>query len=289
MVDGRLKDRAVFVTGGSKGIGLAIVREFAARGANVFLVALEEDAPVDVRDELAREFPSVRVGATACDVSDSAGVEAAIHQMLSEMGRVDGVVCNAGFDRPGYFAEKSPDEFRRMMEVNYLGSVFAAKCALPHLRSGSFIAFTSSMAGITGIFGYSSYCPTKAAQIALAEALEQELAPQGIQVSVLCPPDTDTPGLRDPSKCVPVETQAITDSAQLMKPEDVARRFVDQLLAGTFHIKVNLSSHLIYRFKGLAPNLFRWVLKRAIAKVSKQSRRSMTVRDQRSEVISDRT
>jgi len=261
-----LNNRAVFVTGGSLGIGLAIARELASRGANVFIVALERDDPLAVSDELSREFPSGRFGAAACDVSDYAAVERAVDQMLAELGSVDGVVCNAGLDVPGYFAEKPPEEFRRLMEVNYLGSVHAAKCVLPHLAPGSFIAFTSSMAGVTGVFGYSSYCPTKFAQIGLAETLLQELAPRGIQVSVLCPPDTDTPGLRDPSKKPPQETEAITKNTKLMKPEDVARKFVDQLVAGKFHIKVNLESHFIYRFKGLTPNLYRWALNRAINK-----------------------
>lgn len=272
-----LQQRSVFVTGGSLGIGLAIARELASRGANIFLVALEKDDPLAVRHELARDFPAVQIGAAACDVSDYDAVESAVAQMLDEFGSIGGVVCNAGFDMPGYFSEKPPEEFRRMMEVNYLGSVYAAKSTLPHLESGSFISFTSSMAGVTGIFGYSSYCPTKSAQIGLAEAISQELAPRGIQVSVLCPPDTDTPGLRDPGKSPLKETEAITKSTKLMQPKDVARRFVDQLVAGKFHIKVNLESHLIYRFKGLAPNLFRWALNRAITKAARQSKESLPV------------
>ncbi len=152
------------------------------------------------------------------------------------------------------------------MEVNYLGSVHAAKAGLPHLKPGSFISFTSSMAGVLGIYGYSSYAPTKFAQIGLAETLSQELTPEGIQVSVLCPPDTDTPGLRDPSKSVPDETQAIVGQAKLMKAEDVASKFIDQLVAGKFHIKVNFPSHMIYRFKALAPNVFYWALHRTIRK-----------------------
>lgn len=266
------------------GIGLAIARELASRGSNIFIVALEQDHPLDVRDELAGEFPNGRFGAAACDVSDYSAVERAVEQMLEELGSVDGVVCNAGFDVPGYFAEKSPDEFRRLMEVNYLGSVHAAKSVLPHLTAGSFISFTSSMAGVTGVFGYSSYCPTKFAQVGLAETIAQELAPRGIQVSVLCPPDTDTPGFRDESKQPPIETAAVTDNTKLMKADDVARKFVDQLVKGKFHIKVNLSSHLIYRFKGLTPNLFRWALNRAISKAAPKRGSSLPVEAQRDPV-----
>jgi len=272
-----LKNRCVFVTGGSLGIGLAITRELASRGANVFIVALEKDDPLQAAEQVACEFPSVRFGAAACDVSDYAAVQQAVEQMLEELGSVEGVVCNAGFDVPGYFAEKPADEFRRLMEVNYLGSVHAAKCVLPHLSAGSFISFTSSMAGVTGVFGYSSYCPTKFAQIGLAETISQELGPQGIQVSVLCPPDTDTPGLRDESKRPPKETEAVTKNTRLMQADVVARRFVDQLQAGKFHIKVNLTSHLIYRFKGLTPNIFRWALNRAIGKAPRENEQKIPV------------
>ena len=265
-----LANRCVYVTGGSCGIGLAITRELATRGANVFIVSLDKDDPFAVRDKLQAEFPSVQIGAAVCDVSNYSAVEDSFVQMVDELGSVGGVVCNAGLDNPGRFADKSPDEFRRLMEVNYLGSVHAAKAGLPYLKPGAFISFTSSMAGVLGIYGYSSYCPTKFAQIGLAEALCQELKPEGIQVSVLCPPDTDTPGLRDPDKVVPEETQAIVGQAKLMNADEVAKKFIDQLVNGKFHIKVNFPSQMIYRFKALAPNLFYWALHRTI----RQSRKA---------------
>lgn len=264
-----LKNRCIFVTGGSRGIGLAIASELASRGANIFIVALEKDDPLAAAEQLQADFPSARFGAAVCDVSNYEAVERAVAQMVDQLGSVGGVVCNAGVDNPGRFAEKPPEEFRRLMEINYLGSVYAAKCGLPHLKSGSFISFTSSMAGVFGIYGYSSYAPTKFAQIGLAETLLQELKPLGIQVSVLCPPDTDTPGLRDPNKVVPAETQAIVGQTKLMKSKDVARRFVDQLVAGKFHIKVNFSSVVIYRFKGLVPNLMYSAMHRTIRKSKK--------------------
>ncbi|MBM3290900.1 MAG: SDR family oxidoreductase [Candidatus Hydrogenedentes bacterium] len=261
-----IKNRSVFITGASMGIGLAIAREMASRGANVFLVALDGPELPQAKESIARDFPAVKVQAAPCDVRDFAGLTQAAEQMHREFGGIDGVVCNAGLDCPGYFADKDPEEFRRLMEVNYLGTVFAAKAVLPYLKPGSFISFTSSMAGVMGIFGYSSYCPTKFAQIGLAECLRQEMWPRGVQISVLCPPDTDTPGLRDETKVLPRETQIITGAAKLMKAEDVARGFVTQLLKGKFLIRVNFESHLIYRAKGIVPSLLLGYLRRAIGK-----------------------
>lgn len=260
----QLENRNILVTGGSKGIGLAVAREFASRGANVFLVARGEGALGAAKAEIERDFPTIRVETALCDVSDYAAVETTVGTMLEAFGSVDGVVNNAGFSYPQYFERIEPEEFRRIMEVDYLGSVFVTKAALPRLSAGSFIAFTSSVAGYLGVFGFTSYSPAKFAQIGFAECLEQELLDRGIQVSVLCPPDTDTPGFAAENKTKPFETAEISKTAKVMKAEDVAKRFVDKLIRGKFIINVNVESEALYRLKGFAPGLSRWIVHRLV-------------------------
>jgi NAD(P)-dependent dehydrogenase (short-subunit alcohol dehydrogenase family) len=94
----------------------------------------------------------------------------------------------------GLIEDQPEDEYERTMRVNYLGSVFAVRAALPHMSAGGRIVLIGSMAGLTGVAGYSSYCPTKFAVRGLAEALTMELRPRGITVSLATPPDVDTPG-----------------------------------------------------------------------------------------------
>ena len=258
------KKQNILVTGGSKGIGLAIAREFAAHGANLFLVARGEEALAEAKQDLSRDFPDSRVETASCDVSDFESVTRCVESMAACYGEIHGVMNNAGFAYPQYFDQIAPDDFRRIMEVDYLGSVFVTKAILPHLGEGSFIAFTSSVAGYTGVFGYTSYSPAKFAQIGFAESLDQELLGRGIQVSVLCPPETDTPGLQIENQTKPFETNEISKSARLMTAEDVARVFVRKLARGKFLITVNLESEAIFFFFFMFPGITRRVMRHMV-------------------------
>ena len=263
----KIENQNILITGGSKGIGRAIAWELASRGANVFLVARDPRTLSEAKAAIGDEFPRVKVGTASCDVSDFEAVCGVVEAMLRDFGAVHGLINNAGFAAPKYFEEIEADEFRRVMEVDYLGSVFATKAVLPHLKSGGFIAFTSSVAGYVGTFGYTSYAPAKFAQIGFAESLAQELLSKNIQVSVLCPPDTDTPGFAIENKTKPYETRAISKGAKLMTAEAVAKKFVGRLLRGEFLINVNLESRVIYRFKGIAPGLFRKVMHGVVRRI----------------------
>jgi len=187
---------------------------------------------------------------------------------------IDGIVNNAGIAIPRYFDDVPPEEFERVMRINYLGSVYPTKAALPHMKPGSFIAFTSSVAGYLGAFGYTSYAPSKFAQIGFAESLEQEVKPRGIRVAVLCPPDTQTPGFDEENKTKPFETKYMAGAAKLLPPEKVAERFLDGLERGKFVINCNAESSVICRLKGAAPNLSRWIMHRMVTKAQRKMKNS---------------
>jgi len=263
----------IFITGGSKGIGRAIAEELAARGANVFLVARGQDALDETAAAIRAANPDVRVEAHACDVADYDQVEAAVSKMRDAFGGIDGVVNNAGLSIPRYFDDIPPEEFEHTMRVNYLGSVYPTKAALPHLKSGAFISVTASVAGYLGAFGFTSYAPTKFAQIGFAESLQQELAPRGIRVAVLCPPDTQTPGFDEENITKPYETKFLSGAAKLMPADEVARRFLDGLARGKFIINCNFESTMLYRLKGIAPGFSRFIMNRLVAKAQRNMKK----------------
>ena len=260
----------VLITGGSQGIGRAIAEALARRGANVFLIARRQDALDEAVEAIRSAYPNVRIAALACDVTDYVQVEAAVTNMMETFGGIDGVVNNAGLSIPRYFDDISPEEFERTMRVNYLGSVYTTKAAIPHLHAGAFITFTSSVAGYLGAFGFTSYAPTKFAQMGFAESLQQELAPRGIHVAVLCPPDTQTPGFDNENSTKPYETKYLSGAAKLMPAEEVARRFLDGLANRKFVINCNFESAMLYRLKGIAPGLSRFIMNRLIAKAQRK-------------------
>lgn len=256
----------MLVTGGSKGIGKAIARELLSRGANAILLARGAEALEDARAEFAEAFPERSIWTVQADVGDYARVEAAISEAIAQAGSLGGVVNNAGVAMPRYFDEIPAEEFEHVMRIDYLGSVYVTKAVVPHLSAGAFVAFTSSVAGYIGAFGYTSYSPAKFAQIGFAEALEQELLSREIRVCVLCPPDTQTPGLDEENKIKPFETAEMAKTAKLMTAEDVAKIFADGLVRGRFLINCNIESKVLYRLKGIAPGLSRRILHRMVRK-----------------------
>jgi 3-dehydrosphinganine reductase len=261
-----LTGRPVLITGGSRGIGRAVAFELASQGAPVFLVARGAEALESTWTQVRARWPSLPAGRFPADVRDPDAMVAAVEAMRSELGSVGGVVCNAGLARPGYFEDLSEEVFKRSFEVSYLGSVWTVRAALPHLAPGSFISLVSSVAGYVGLFGYSAYAPAKAAVISLAEVLRQELAPRGVRVSVLCPPDTRTPGFEEENRTKPHETRVLAGKGGLMDADVVARRYVRALRRGRFLINVNARSWAYHRLKGWFPEIVRRAMDRMVAR-----------------------
>ncbi len=113
-------------------------------------------------------------------------------------GPIDLLVNSAGAALPGYFDDLTIEDFSQQLEINYLGTVRVIKAVLPSMkaRGKGWIANVSSLAGVKGVFGYTAYCGSKFAVTGFSERFRSELYRYGIGVSVLCPPDTRTPGLR---------------------------------------------------------------------------------------------
>jgi short-subunit dehydrogenase len=176
----------VLVTGASRGIGAAIARAFAARGATLGLVARGRDA----LEELARELPGEGHAILTADVADADEVAAA----LADFGDVDVLVANAGLTHYRPFAEQPLDEVRQMNDVNWLGTLHTVRAALPRMieRGSGHIVVVSSGGGVRGFPHAAVYNGTKAAQRGFAEALRHELAGTGVSVTTVYPGEVET-------------------------------------------------------------------------------------------------
>ena len=180
------------ITGASSGIGLAVAEQLAASGAAVVLGARRTD-------RLARAVETIRgsggsAEAVTMDVTSESDVRRLVERAHEAFGRLDIMVCNAGFGYYGTVEETPPDVMRRMMDVNFGGTYLAARAALPTFRRQGHgqIIIVSSIAGRRGIARMSGYGATKAAQIAFAESLRTEFVGTNIRVSVVLPVSTDT-------------------------------------------------------------------------------------------------
>ena len=251
-------DRTVIVTGGSSGIGLEIAREFSRLGARLHLLARDP-----VKLEAARKALSASVRTHAVDVSDQPAVSAVI-RAIGDEGGISALICNAGIMRVGVFDELALDDFDAALRTNYLGTLYPILAAWPYLKAAgeSRLGLISSVAGYTGIYGYTAYTPPKFAITGLAECLRMEGAAHGIRVTIVFPPDTETPLLAYERAHAPARTLAITAGARLLPATVVARKFMKGIARGDFEVYCNAGSRLLRLFQALLPAVYYRLLDR---------------------------
>ena len=209
--------RTVVITGGSRGIGAAAVREFTARGDRVFFLY--------EKDHAAAEAVAAQTGAVAicCDVADGVGVKAA----FSRIPDVDVLICNAGIMHFGLMSMMEESAWDRLFAVNVKGIYHCVNAAMPFFlkKQRGCVITVSSMWGQVGASCEAAYSATKGAVIALTKALAKELGPSGVRVNCVAP------GVILTDMCANVEPEILEQMAQETpvgrngKPEDVARAF----------------------------------------------------------------
>ncbi len=220
----RFQDAVVLVTGGSRGIGLAIAQRFAEEGARVVIAARNRVRGQQVAEQLQQQ--GARVDFIGADVTQRDQAEALIVQVIERFGCIDVLVNNAGAHEKAPFTDESEDLWQRMFRINVLGTVFPSQAAVRHMRArgrGS-IVHVASKAGVVGEPGHAAYSAAKGAIIALTRAMAVELARDGIRVNAVCPGPVVTDMLLE---AIPAEEQRRQLAAQaplgrLGQPLDIA-------------------------------------------------------------------
>nr|XP_035979863.1 3-ketodihydrosphingosine reductase-like [Halichoerus grypus] len=231
----------VVVTGGSSGIGKCIAIECYKQGAFITLVARNEDKLLQAKKEIEKHSINDKqvVLCISVDVSqDYSQVENVIKQAQEKLGPVDMLVNCAGMSLSGKFEDLEVSTFERLMSVNYLGSVYPSRAVITTMKERRVgrIVFVSSQAGQLGLFGFTAYSSSKFAIRGLAEALQMEVKPYNVYVTVAYPPDTDTPGFAEENKTKPLETRLISETVSVCKPEQVAKQIVKDAIVSTILI-----------------------------------------------------
>jgi 3-dehydrosphinganine reductase len=259
------------ITGGSSGIGLALAKRLAALGSNVTIIArrAEELTAAKAAIEAERRSLGQCVLALSADVTNESALDVAFKSAIATLGPPQLLVTSAGMVIPGRFEEMPLSAFRRTMEVNYFGTLYAVRAALPAMRTkqGARIVLISSGAGLLGLYGYTAYAPSKFAVRGLAEALRAELAPEGIGVSVVYPPDTDTPQLREESAQRPPALARIAAGSKVLTADAVARAILTGISRERATIAPGLEMRALARLHSLiGPLLHRFWFDRVIAR-----------------------
>ena len=185
---GRLEGKIAIVTGGGQGIGKAIAEKMAAEGATVVVTDLDEAGASQTAAGLAG---AVAIGV---DVTDRAGVQAAVERVLGWYGRIDVLVNNAGWDKASPFVDSDPADWDRAIAVNLYGVLNTCKAVLPVMAgqgSGAVVNLGSD-AGRVGSSGEAVYSAAKGGVIAFTKSLAREMARHQVRVNCVCPGPTDT-------------------------------------------------------------------------------------------------
>lgn len=244
------------ITGGSSGIGFAIAEYLVVRGIHVTLIARDPDRLNTARERLMEEASSgTEVSALQLDVSDREAVEDLLGKVVAAGNTPDLLVNCAGMAYPDYFEVLDSAIFDQTIAVNLTGTWNVLKALVPAMKPGSCIVNFSSIAGFAGIFGYTAYSASKFGVIGLSEALRNELSLRGIRVSVLCPPDTDTPQLEQENRTKPYETKVIAGNAGILTPQQVAAALFRGIRRKRFIIIPGTMGKLTYLIKRWIPGL----------------------------------
>jgi NAD(P)-dependent dehydrogenase (short-subunit alcohol dehydrogenase family) len=231
------KNRVAVITGGAGGIGMAMARAFAARGARLVLADL--DAPALERATAELSGTGAEAIGVRTDVTKLESVQALAGAAVHRFGAVHIVCNNAGIATFGEISQSTHRDWEFTMNVNFWGVVHGVETFVPKLLeqgAGGHIVNTASMAGLVGMQWLGIYCASKFAVVGLTEALHRELKPHGIGVSVLCPMIVATNINENSVRMRPAELRnageaLVAPAAADMKggtiaPEDVARRVI---------------------------------------------------------------
>lgn len=271
-------DKLVLITGGSSGIGLAIAEQLFSAGASVFILARDpmrlEQAVTKINTHRVRA--AQQLGAISADVVNYEILCDKLTDLKQTQGIPDLVINSAGVARPGYVETLNPEIFRWTMDINFHGTVNVNQALLPDLiarKSGHIVNF-SSLAGVLGVFGYTAYSGSKFAVRGYSDTLRSELKPKGIKVSIVFPPDTDTPQLAWEAQYKPFETRIIAGSDKPMSASKVAQIVVKGIQKEKYAIVPGAEAKAIYflatRIGGAINPVMDLLVKDAMRKKEKQ-------------------
>lgn len=224
----RFQGKTVIVTGGAGGIGGATCRRFASEGAKVAVFDMNLEAAQKVADAI--KAAGGQAAAFQCDITSREQVDAAVAGTEAQLGPVDVLVNNAGWDVFKPFVKTNPGEWAKLIDINLTGALHMLHAVLPGMaeRKSGHIVNVASDAARGGSSGEAVYSACKGGLVALSKTLAREHARHGINVNVVCPGPTDTAllagvaeGARDPAKLIEAFKSAIP-MGRLGQPDDLA-------------------------------------------------------------------
>ncbi len=272
----QFKGTKVLITGGSSGIGLALAKEFAAREASIYICSRNQERLDQALKELA-PIGGVEKAGFVCDVVNPVQVDRLAADINRSIGVPDILINSAGVAHPGTFQELDQEYFVWQMETNYYGSVNTTRAFLPAMiaRGSGHIINIGSLASYIGLYGYTAYGASKFAVRGFSEALRMELKPLGIRVSLVIPPDTDTPQLAYENQHKPLLLKYLLPEMGVITPDMVASAVIRGIQRDQFEIVPDFGSKaILFAIRLFGPggfNILDWLLRRAEQRIKREN------------------
>jgi len=261
-----MKDKVVIITGGSSGIGKALAFSFGLEGATIVITGRKEAPLLKVSQELAEK--GIQNFAFVSDVSIEAEIIKMIEKTVEKYGKIDILINNAGISMRSMFADCELNVIKKVMDINFYGTVYATKYALPYLKAtkGSIVG-VSSIAGYRGLPVRSGYSASKFAVNGFLEALRTELLNTGVHVLTACPGFTAS-NIRVASLGADGNSkgESMRDEGNMMSSEEVADRILKAVKNRDRDMILTLQGKAIILINKLFPTLADKLTFNALAK-----------------------
>jgi len=261
--------RRVFISGGGSGLGQEVARRLALEGTDVAIFNRKPAPQVIAELRQAAISPTQRFESYSADVADEAALQAAIDQAIAEIGPPDLAINSAGTQLAAPFESATSKDFNRVIQVNLVGSRNFAAAVLPHLAKGSHLVLVASLAGLAGNYAYTAYCASKHGVMGLAAVLRLELKLKGIDVSVLCPGEVETPMVAEERATIHPITAALRAFAGTLELEPACDEMLRGIARRQYEIIPGFKPRLTAFLMRCAPTLMRRAADDLAAKTAK--------------------
>jgi 3-dehydrosphinganine reductase len=273
-------NKTALITGGSRGIGLAVAKKLARMGVNIWILARDEEQLETAKIEIRKECLSTNqiVDTLRADVSKYDELKTVVEGFLQKAGTPDFLINSAGVVQPGNFEKLDPSSFKWMMDINYLGMVYITQMIIPGMmeRKSGWVVNISSLAGIVPLYGYSGYSASKFAVRGFSDVLRSEMIPHKVNVAIVFPPDTDTDQLQYDKLYKPEVTRILTETSGLLSPEAVADAIISGINKNYYMILPGWEGKVLYRLSHLG-SLFTFLLDIMVWSALKKSEKNRVI------------
>lgn len=269
MAKRNFKNSVMVVTGAAGNLGTAFCERFGKEGAKIIALDLN---PEDV-EKLAQQLKTkdIQVFAQACDITNAEACLAAVQAGKQHFGRIDHLINNAGITHIEHYRkmDKSKNIVRKVMEVNFFGSVNATEACLEDIvKRGGMIFTVSSVAGFAPLIGRTAYSASKHALHGFFESLRAELADDGVQCMMICPSFVSPNKPKGYNEEDALEKSSIYQPKKLVGKEVTATMVAEAVYNGALAnkplIKVGKVSKQSYLLTRIAPNLYENIMRKRL-------------------------